>query len=130
MGAHTVDLTKEKFKDTVQKQGIVLIDFWAEWCGPCRMFAPIYDGVAAKHPDITFAKVDTEDQQELAGAFEIRGIPTLMVFRDGVLLFSQAGALPANALEEIITQVRKLDMDQVRKEIAEEEAKEKAEQKA
>jgi thioredoxin 1 len=131
MGAHTVDLTRDSFKDTVSKPGIVLIDFWAEWCGPCKMFAPVYEGVAAKHAEITFAKVDTEAQQELAAAFEIRGIPTLMVFRDGVLLFAQAGALPAAALEEIIGQVQKLDMEQVRKEIAEEEKKEKkAEQKA
>jgi thioredoxin 1 len=122
MGVTTKDITKDNFKETVDK-GIVFIDFWAEWCGPCRAFAPVYESVAVKNTDVTFAKVNTEEQQELAGAFEIRGIPTLMVFRDGILLFSQAGALPAAALEDLVKQVKGLDMDQVRKEIAEEEKK-------
>ncbi len=123
MGAGTVTLTKDNFKESVQKDGIVFVDFWAEWCGPCRAFAPVFEGAATQNTDITFAKVNTDEQPELAGAFQIRGIPTLMVFRDGILLFSQAGALPAKALEELIGKVRALDMEQIRKEIAEEEAK-------
>src|SRR5690606_263885 len=104
------ELTTKNFEASVKKDGIVFVDFWAPWCGPCRVFAPVFEGAAAQHPDITFAKVNTDEQQELAGAFSIRGIPTLMVFRDGILLFSQAGALPAAALEDLIRQVRALDM--------------------
>ncbi len=123
MGAGTIEITGANFKDTVIKDGIVFLDFWAEWCGPCRSFAPVYEASAAKHPEIVFGKVDTEANQELAAAFEVRGIPTLAVFRDGVLLFSQAGALPATALEDLVTQVKGLDMTKVRQEIAEEQAK-------
>ncbi|MDC0712818.1 thioredoxin [Stigmatella sp. ncwal1] len=114
----TVEISKEIFKDTVGKEGIVLLDWWAEWCGPCRNFGPIYEQVSNKHADLTFGKIDTEAQPELAGAFEIRSIPTLMVFRDGILLFEQAGALPAAALEDLISKVRALDMDDVRKQVA------------
>jgi thioredoxin 1 len=114
----TVEINKEIFKDTVGKEGIVLLDWWAEWCGPCRNFGPIYEKVSENHKDLTFGKIDTEAQPELAGAFEIRSIPTLMVFRDGILLFEQAGALPAAALEDLISKVRALDMDDVRKQVA------------
>lgn len=117
-----IELSPENFKDTIDKQGTVFIDWWAPWCGPCRSFAPIYEGVAAKHDDIVFAKINTEDQAELSGAFQIQAIPTLMVFRDGILLFSQAGALPANALEELVKQVQALDMEEVRKKVAEQQA--------
>jgi thioredoxin 1 len=119
----TVALTKDNFKQTIEKDGIVLIDWWASWCGPCRMFAPTYDKASAKHPDITFAKVDTEEQQELAATFDIRSIPTLMILRDKVLIYSQAGALPEAALEDLIRQTRALDMEKVRTEIAEHEKK-------
>jgi thioredoxin 1 len=114
----TVEITSGNFKDTVERDGIVLLDWWADWCGPCRAFAPTYERVAAKHPDITFGKVDTEANQDLAAAFEIRSIPTLMVLRDKVLLFSQPGALPEAALEDLIRQVRALDMEKVRADIA------------
>jgi thioredoxin 1 len=117
----TVDLTLETFDDTVRDNEMVLVDFWAEWCGPCRSFAPTYSAVADENPDIVFAKVDTEDQQQLAGAFGIRSIPTLMIFRDQVLLYSQPGALPRSALDDLIGQVRGLDMDEVRRQIAEQE---------
>lgn len=113
----TIEIGKNNFKDTVGKGGIVLLDWWASWCGPCRAFAPIYEQVSGKHADITFGKIDTDAEQELSGAFEIRSIPTLMVFRDGILLFEQAGALPAAALEELITKVRALDMDDVRRQV-------------
>jgi thioredoxin 1 len=122
----TVHATKENFNDLIEKNGIVMIDFWAEWCGPCKRFAPIFEEVSEKHSDVLFAKVDTEEQTELAGAFGIRSIPTLMVFRDQVLLFEQAGALPGQALEEILTQVRALDMVKIKAEIAAAEAAEAA----
>jgi thioredoxin 1 len=114
----TVEITGDNFKDTVEKGGIVLLDFWAEWCGPCRAFAPVFEKASDAHADVVFGKVDTEAQQELAGAAGISAIPTLMLFRDGVLLFRESGALPPAALEELVGQARKLDMDEVRKEIA------------
>jgi len=119
----TVDITEANFKSVAEKDGIVLIDWWAPWCGPCRMFGPTYEKVAGRHPDITFGKVNTEEEQALAGAFDIRSIPTLMILRDKVLLFSQAGALPEAALEDVIRQVRELDMEKVRAEIAAQEKK-------
>jgi thioredoxin 1 len=125
-GGKTVEVTAGNFKQVVERDGIVLLDWWAAWCGPCRMFAPTFEKVAAAHPDLVFGKVDTEAQQELAASFQIRSIPTLMILRDQVLLFSQPGALPEAALEDLIRQVRALDMDKVRAEIAAQEGKQAA----
>ena len=123
VGGTTVEVTGENFKQVVERDGIVLLDFWAAWCGPCRSFAPTFEKAAAAHPDITFGKIDTEAQQELASSFQIRSIPTLMIMRDQVLLFSQPGALPAAALEDLLKQVSALDMEKVRAEIAAQEKK-------
>lgn len=117
----TIDLTTDNFDATLGGDGITLVDFWAGWCGPCVQFAPIYEQVSEQHDDVTFGKVDTEDQQAIAAAFDIRSIPTLMVVRDGVMVFRQAGVLPAHALEDLIQQVRDLDMDEVRAEIEQHE---------
>jgi thioredoxin 1 len=120
-GGTTVEVTGENFKQLVERDGIVLLDWWAGWCGPCRAFAPTFEKAAAAHPDIVFGKIDTEAQQELAASFQIRSIPTLMILRDQVMLFSQPGALPEAALADIIAQVRALDMEKVRAEIAQQE---------
>ncbi len=114
----TINLTNETFESTVLESGTVLVDFWAAWCGPCRMFAPTFEKASEAHPDIVFAKVDTEAERELAGAANITSIPTLMAFRDGILVFSQPGALPPASLEQLITAVQDLDMDEVRAQIA------------
>ena len=118
----TIELTAADFEETVTKDGITLVDFWADWCGPCKAFAPVYEEASEKYPEIRFGKVDTEAEQQLAGAANIRSIPTLMAFRDGILVFSQPGALPAPALEQVITAVQDLDMEDVRKQIADAEA--------
>jgi thioredoxin 1 len=126
----TVELTTDNFNDVVSGPGTVFVDFWAAWCGPCRNFAPVFENAAETHEDIVFGKVDTEAQIELAQAFNISSIPTLMAVRDGVVLYAQPGALPAAAFEELIGKVRAIDMDEVREAIAEEQAKETAEKDA
>jgi thioredoxin 1 len=118
----TIELTESTFEDTITSNDIVIVDWWASWCGPCRMFAPIFERAAAASPDLVFGKVDTEAQQGLAGAFKIMSIPTLMVFREQVLVFSRPGALPASALDDLIGQVRALDMDEVHRAVAEQHA--------
>jgi thioredoxin len=117
----TVELTKENFEKTVTENPMVIVDFWAPWCGPCRGFAPVYEKASEAHTDVVFAKVNTDEQQELAGAFNIRSIPTLMVFREKVILFQQAGALPGQALDQVLTQAKTLDMTKVHQEIAQQQ---------
>ena len=118
----TIELTKETFQDTINTNDIVFIDFWAPWCGPCKSFAPIYESGAEKNEDVVFAKVNTEEQQELAASFQIRSIPTLMILRDQIVIFSQAGMLPESAMEEIVAKTRELDMDKVRADIEAQQA--------
>jgi thioredoxin len=117
----TVEVTQENFNQVVNGNNMVIVDFWAPWCGPCRSFAPAYEAASEKHPDVVFAKVNTEEQQALAGYFQIRSIPTLMIFRDKIIIFAQPGALPAAALEQVIEKAKALDMDEVRREIAAEQ---------
>jgi len=119
----TVDVTNDTLQDTIANNDIVIIDFWAPWCGPCKSFAPTYESVSEKYDDVVFAKVNTEDEQELAASFQIRSIPTLMIFREQIAIFSQAGMLPESGLVEVIAKTKELDMDQVRKEVAEQQAK-------
>ena len=120
----TIDVTKETFEATVGKSDMVILDFWAPWCGPCRSFEPVFDAASDKHPDIVFGKINADDQQELAGAFNVRSIPYVMLMREKVVVFAEAGALPAEGLESLIEQARALDMDAIRKEIAEQQPQE------
>ena len=118
----TVALTAENFNQYVERGGVLIVDWWAPWCGPCRSFAPIYEKASEKHGDVTFAKINTEDQPELAATFQIQAIPTLMVFRDQVLVFARPGMVPGPALDDLLTQVKALDMDDVRKQVAAQQA--------
>ena len=118
----TIDVTEETFEQTVSGEGITLVDAWADWCGPCKRFAPVYEKASEQHTDATFAKLDTEANQGLAAALQIQSIPTLMIFRDGIMVFREAGALPSAALEDLITQVKGLDMDDVRRQVEEQNA--------
>ena len=117
----TIELTKDNFDQTVNGNGIVIVDFWAPWCGPCRGFAPVFEKASEAHADVVFAKVNTDEQQELAGSFNIRSIPTLMVFREKVILFQQAGALPGTALEQVLAQAKSVDMTKVHQEISQQQ---------
>jgi len=114
-----VELTKDTFEEVVTNNEFVIVDFWAPWCGPCRSFAPTYEKVSGDHPDVVFAKVNTEDEQEIAGHFQIRSIPTLMIFRDKIIIFSEAGALPESAFRELVKKAGELDMEEVRRQVAE-----------
>jgi thioredoxin len=122
----TVEVNMENFRELIDGNGTVIVDFWAPWCAPCRSFAPTFEAASEKHEDIVFAKVNTEEQQQLAGAFNIRSIPTLMVFRDQIIIYSEAGALPPAAFDQLISQVKALDMDKVRADIEAEQAKQAA----
>jgi len=124
-----VKLTGENFNDEVQKHQIAILDFWAPWCGPCKSFAPIFEKAAGEYPDILFGKVNTEEEQALAGHFQIRSIPTVMILKEGIAVFSQAGVIPEEGIKELLTQVIALDMEKVREEIAKEEAAQKDEEK-
>lgn len=121
-----IELTKDNFEQVVTGNATVVVDYWAPWCGPCRGFAPVFERVSEKHPDVVFAKVNTDDEQEIAGHFQIRSIPTLMVFRDSIIVFSQPGAMPEGAFEQVISKAKALDMDDVRRKMAEQEAAGKA----
>ncbi len=118
-----VELTKDNFEDTINKNDFVIVDYWAPWCGPCRSFAPTYEKVSEEHPEIVFAKLNTEDEQEIAAHFQIRSIPTLMIFRENIIIFSQAGALPESGFKELISRAAELDMVEVKKQIEAEKAK-------
>jgi thioredoxin 1 len=126
MGATTVELTEANFEETVKKGGILFVDLWAQWCPPCRAFAPVFEAAAVKHPDIVFGKVNTDEQPGLARLFEVQAIPTLAVFREGILLFAEAGAIPGKALEGLISKVRELDMEQLRRDVEDIKKKEAA----
>ncbi len=118
----TVELTKDNFEEIITGNDMVMVDFWAPWCGPCRSFAPVYEEASVKYPDIVFAKVNTEEQQEIAAHFQIRSIPTLMIFREKIIIFSQPGALPGSALDQLVQQAQDLDMEQVRKDIEQQQS--------
>ncbi|MBF0453496.1 MAG: thioredoxin [Magnetococcales bacterium] len=123
----TINLTKENFEQTVTDNDMVIVDFWASWCGPCKTFAPIFEKVSEQFPDVVFAKVETDEQQELAGAFQIRSIPTLMIFREKIIIFSQPGMMPEQPFVEVITKAKALDMEDVKKDVAKQQAEQKAE---
>ena len=117
----SIAITKENFEEVINSNAMVIIDFWAPWCGPCKSFGPVFEEVSDKYPDVVFAKVNTEEQQELAGVFQVRSIPTLMIFREQIIIFAQPGAVPGSALEQVIGKAQELDMEQVRKDIAEQQ---------